>query len=501
MSLAPGTRLGPYEIVAPLGAGGMGEVYRASDPRLGRDVAIKVLPPALTGDAERLARFDREAKLLAGMNHTGIAALYGLEDAGGHPALVMELVEGQTLAERLEHGALPEDDALQVARQIAAALEYAHDRGIVHRDLKPANVKLRPDGAVKVLDFGLARALDTSAGATPGELMNSPTLTQRMTTLGTVLGTAAYMAPEQARGREADRRADIWAFGAVLFEMLTGQRAFAGETVSDTLASVMRDDPEWARLPASLAPFWRPLIARCLTKDIRARLQAIGEARIALSEPAVLASGPVAAASAAAASRPARTPLLFATGAALLAIAAWGWRGAGSRPVPPAATELGVLLGPGERFTLERSYSFFAIAPDGRSLAYAAREHGPSTLRVRRLDRREAAELPGTEGARNPFFSPDGDWIGFFNSLKLCKVSVHGGLPVVLAESGQDRFGTWLRDGTIVFARDTTSPLLRVPSAGGVPVAVTALDSTQQERTHRFPCALAGGPWVVFTVR
>ena len=247
-------------------------------------MAIKVLPPALTADAERLARFDREAKLLAAMNHAGIASIYGLEDAGGHPALVMELVEGPTLAELLERTALPEDEALAVARQLAEALEYAHDRGIVHRDFKPANVKVRPDGAVKVLDFGLARALDTSAGITPAELMNSPTLTQRMTTAGVVLGTAAYMAPEQARGRETDRRADIWAFGAVLFEMLTGRRAFAGETVSDTLASVMRDEPDWSLLPGSLAPFWRPLLARCLTKDVRTRLQA-RLARIALSEP------------------------------------------------------------------------------------------------------------------------------------------------------------------------------------------------------------------------
>ncbi len=250
MALAPGTKLGPYEIAAPLGAGGMGEVYRARDTRLGREVAVKVLPPSLAGDMERLARFDREARLLAAMSHSGIAAIYGLEDVGGTPALVMELVEGPTLAERIARGALPAGEALAVARQLAEALEYAHDHGIVHRDFKPANVKLRPDGTVKVLDFGLARALEGGTAGPASDLTQSPTLTQRMTHAGVILGTAAYMAPEQARGREADRRADVWAFGAVLFEMLTGRRGFGGETISDTLAAVMRDEPDWSALPA-----------------------------------------------------------------------------------------------------------------------------------------------------------------------------------------------------------------------------------------------------------
>src|SRR5262245_25745341 len=261
MPMTPGSRLGPYEIVAPLGAGGMGEVYRARDSRLGRDVAVKVLPAEVAGDAERLARFEREARLLAALSHPGIASIFGVEDAGPTPALIMELVEGPTLDERIARSPIPEDEALPIARQLADALEYAHEHAVVHRDLKPANVKLRPDGTVKVLDFGLARALDDDADATRSgsDLSRSPTLTQRMTRAGMILGTAAYMSPEQARGRQVDRRADVWAFGAVVYEMLTARRAFAGETISDTLAAVMRDEPDWSALPEELSPRWQDL--------------------------------------------------------------------------------------------------------------------------------------------------------------------------------------------------------------------------------------------------
>jgi eukaryotic-like serine/threonine-protein kinase len=502
MSLTPGTRLGAYEIVGPLGAGGMGEVYRARDTRLGRDVAIKVLSDAFTTDPERLARFEREAKLLASMNHGGIAAIFGLEDAGGHPAFVMEVVEGVTLAERLAGGPLGEDEALGVARQLAEALEYAHDRGIVHRDLKPANIKLRPDGVIKVLDFGLARALEVDTARGSSDLTQSPTITNRMTAAGVILGTAAYMAPEQARGRDADRRADIWAFGAVLFEMLSGKRAFEGETVSDTLAAVMRDEPDWSALPAGLSPRWRRLLGRCLAKDPRARLQAIGEARIALSEAAEEPIGVAAGGEAA----PARLGRAWAVrraafgalfGVLLGAAGVLLFRPSATRP---GATEVSMMLPFGQRFGADVGYSFFAISPDGRAMAYASRSGSGSKMHVRRLDRREDIELPGTENARSMFFSPDGEWIGFFNSQTLSKVSVHGGSPVVLAPAGQDRGGTWLDDGTIVFSSDTTVPLTRIPATGGTPVAVTTLDATRHERTHRFPCALAGGPWVVFTV-
>ena len=508
MALSTGTRLGPYEIVAPLGAGGMGEVYRARDPRLGRDVAIKVLPSALIGDAERLARFDREARLLASMSHPGIAGIHGLEDGGGTRALVMELVEGETLAERITHGPIPADEALSIARQVAEALEYAHERGIVHRDLKPANVKLRPDGTVKVLDFGLARALDAGGAATASDLSQSPTITQRMTQAGTILGTAAYMAPEQARGREADRRADIWAFGAVLFEMLTGKRAFTGETTSETLAAVMRDEPDWSAFPADLSPRCEQLIRRCLVKDPRQRLQAIGEARIALEDIAARphdeagTSSTIAAPSPRASSTPGRRLSLAALAPWLLAVIAVmaAIKILGPRPSPPAVSEVSVVPPRGEVYGNQNALPFFAISPDARTLAYTIRKDGVLKLHLRRLDRRSDVEVPGTDNPRSFFFSPDGEWLGFFDRRKLCKISMRGGSPQELAETGAERLATWLKDGTIVFTPDPTTPLYRVSEGGGAVTAVTTLDSVKRERTHRYPSALDGGPWVVFTV-
>jgi serine/threonine-protein kinase len=501
VTLIPGTKLGPYEIVALLGAGGMGEVYRARDPRLGREVAIKVLPDALALDAEWLARFEREARLLATLGHAGIASIFGVEEAGGSRALVMELVEGPTLAERIEQGPLAAGDALPIARQLAEALEYAHERGIVHRDLKPANVKLRPDGTVKVLDFGLARAIATEASASTAELSQSPTLTQRMTQAGVILGTAAYMSPEQARGREADRRADVWAFGAVLYEMLTGHRAFGGETISEMLAAVMRDEPDWSALPPGLSPRWRRLLERCLAKDPRRRLQAIGEARIILEDLAASPGDSAPTAGAATGPPPARRTALIpwlVAAAAVVALSLTLWR---KPPLAPSATELSIVPAGGQRVAEDISYHPMAIAPDGRAIAYTVRVAGVLKLRLRRLDTREDIEIPGADGARNLFFSRDGQWIGFFDSRKMYKVSVRGGTPVELADALQDRLGTWLDDGTIVFSREVTEPLYRIPEAGGEPVAITALDTTKRERTHRFPCALDGGPWVVFTVQ
>ena len=280
MTLAPGSKLGPYEIVSSLGAGGMGEVYLAQDARLGRSVAIKTLPDQFSSDVQRMARFDREAKLLASLNHPHIAAIYGLEESNGVRALVMELVEGPTLAERIKQGPLPPDEALPIAKQIAEALEYAHERGIIHRDLKPSNVKITPDGAAKVLDFGLAKALEGDISAV--DISTSPTLSHAATQAGILLGTAAYMSPEQARGKKVDRRADIWAFGAVLYEMLTGRPAFIGDTISDTLAAVIRGEPDWSALPSNLPPSIHRLVRRCLTKDPNQRLRDIGEARIAI---------------------------------------------------------------------------------------------------------------------------------------------------------------------------------------------------------------------------
>ncbi|HEX5043814.1 MAG TPA: protein kinase [Candidatus Polarisedimenticolaceae bacterium] len=502
--LTPGTRLGPYEVVAPLGAGGMGEVYRAKDPRLGREVAIKVLPESVARDPDRLARFEREARLLAALGHAGIAAIYGVEDAGGTPALVMELVEGPTLAERIAQGPLSPDDALPVARQLAEALEYAHEHGIVHRDLKPANVKLRPDGTVKVLDFGLARALELEASGATGNSAHSPTLTQGMTRDGIIVGTAAYMAPEQARGKPADRRADVWAFGVVVFEMLAGRLLFAGETTSDTLAAVMRDEPDWSALPPGLSPRWRALLRRCLTKDPRQRLQSIGEARIALEE---LASNPSETTSSSISAPPPTTPtsrtrqLLpwLVAAAALLALATLAlW----PKPSAPSIhTELGVVPYGGQKVGLDLSYIPIALSPDGKTLAYTVRQEGTLRLRLRRLDAREDVEIAGAEGARNLFFSPDSQWVGFFDTRKMSKVSVHGGTPIALADSLQDRLGTWLDDGTIVYAREVTEPLFRIPENGGTPVELTKLDPTKRERTHRWPCALDGGPWIVFTAQ
>ncbi|HET9298472.1 MAG TPA: protein kinase [Candidatus Polarisedimenticolaceae bacterium] len=501
MPLIPGTRLGPYEVVAPLGAGGMGEVYRARDPRLGREVAIKVLPDLVAKDPDRLARFEREARLLAALGHAGIASIFGVEDAGSTPALVMELVEGPTLAERIAQGPLPPEEALPVARQLADALEYAHEHGIVHRDLKPANIKLRPDGTVKVLDFGLARALELEAGSASNSA-HSPTLTQGMTRDGIIVGTAAYMAPEQARGKPADRRADIWAFGVVLYEMLAGRLLFAGETTSDTLAAVMRDEPDWSALPQNISPRWRALLRRCLTKDPRQRLQSIGEARIALDDLASNPNEPLSTttigASPAAPARRSLLPWLIAAAALLALGAVTFWPKA-----PPVSypTELSVVPHGGWKIGLDNSYIPIALSPDGKKLAYTVREEGTLQLRLRRLDTREDVEIENADGARNLFFSPDSEWIGFFDTRKMSKVSVHGGTPVALADSLQDRLGTWLDDGTIVYARDTTEALFRIPENGGTPTEVTKLDPAKRERTHRFPCALDGGPWVVFTVQ
>jgi serine/threonine protein kinase len=285
MAVTPGTRLGSYEIVAALGAGGMGEVYRARDTRLGREVALKILPDAFTHDPDRIARFQREAQVLASLNHPNIAHIYGVEESGGVSALVLELVDGPTLADRIAKGPIPLDEALPLARQISEALEAAHEQGIVHRDLKPANIKVRSDGQVKILDFGLAKAMDLTAGSSPSVSV-SPTITTpvMMTGVGMILGTAAYMSPEQARGKSADKRADIWAFGAVLFEMVTGHRAFPGEDITDTIVSVVSKDPDWRALPASAPVGLRLLLTRCLKKDVRTRLQAIGDARVQIEE-------------------------------------------------------------------------------------------------------------------------------------------------------------------------------------------------------------------------
>jgi Tol biopolymer transport system component len=497
MQISPGTRLGPYEILAPLGAGGMGEVYRARDSRLGREVAIKSLPQEFAQDAERLARFEREAKLLASLSHPNIAGIYGLEEVAGMRYLVLEFIEGETLAHRIARAPLPLDEALQVCQQVATAVEAAHDAGIVHRDLKPGNVILKPDGSAKVLDFGLAKA-GAAAGSDPS-LSRSPTVTHLATSAGVILGTAAYMSPEQARGKALDRRTDIWSFGCVLYECLTGRQLFEGETVSDVIAKILQTEPDWQALPAATPKSVRDLLHRCLTRDPTRRLRDIGEARIALEK----ASNPGAATRTEhAPMRPARRfPFAVQIAAIVItALVAVVVARFASRAPAPQAVALSVMLPRGERLDAGLENNVLAIAPDGRSLVYVAQREDTRRLLLRSLDRPEAEVMPGTANARNPFFSPDGEWVGFFAGRKLYKASVRGGTPIALADVAADRGGTWLDDGSIVYSPTFASPLYRIGADGGRPQAITSIDSIQHERTHRWPCPLPGGEWVVCTV-
>ncbi len=506
MPLSSGTRIGPYEIASLLGVGGMGEVYRSRDSKLGRDVALKVLPSSVGIDTDRLARFSREAKVLAALNHPNIASIYGLEDSGSTHALVMELVEGPTLAARIKSGAIPSDEALPVAKQICEALEYAHERGIVHRDLKPANVKVTPEGTAKVLDFGLAKALETEI--TPVDIGSSPTMSRMATQAGMILGTAAYMSPEQARGKPADRRADIWAFGCLLYEMLTGKMAFSGETISDTLAAIIKEQPDYSLLPASTSARVRVLVERCLQKDSRQRLQAIGDARIAIDEVLSGAPDPTVPPQQKMAAPPAapRWKRLFpwvviaALSAGLLFTTFLSSRPSTSSAKP---IELSFYLPSGQKLGSDNGTAF-AISPDGSRIAYVVEESGSTVgqMLIRELDKSSPAVLANVQnigGAAAPFFSPDGQWIGFFGDGKLKKVSVHGGAPVTLASVSGYRGGTWGEDDTIIFPTKFTSALYRVPAAGGTPQEVTHLNAARLETTHRWPQFLPGGKSLLFT--
>jgi hypothetical protein len=511
VNLTAGSKLGPYEVVAPLGAGGMGEVYRATDARLGRDVALKVLPEAFARDAQRMARFEREAKILASLNHPDIASIYRLEESDSTRALVMELVEGPTLAERIKQGRLPPEEALPIARQIAEGLEYAHERGIIHRDLKPSNIKLRADGAVKILDFGLAKALEGEV--TEEELQNSPTLSAAATRAGVLLGTAAYMSPEQARGKRVDRRADIWAFGCVLYEMLAGRGTFGGETTSDILACVIRAEPDWAALPASTAPRIRELLLRCLQKDPRQRLQAIGDARIAIEEILSGSRSTSEAGTGGAALTLWHVPMTWALlglGLALGAAAAGfiGWklwpapvprpisRFAFTFPTPQEQSAVWVVGG----FPLW-DFPDVAISADGTKIAYLASDGKARRVFLRPLDGLEASPLAGTDGALSPFFSPDGQWVGFFADGKLKKVSIHGEAPVALCEvPSMNRGASWGPDDRIIFAPTLFGGLMRVSAAGGLPESFASPDASKGERSYRWPEILPGGKAVVYVV-
>jgi Tol biopolymer transport system component len=464
----------------------MGEVYRARDTQLNRDVAIKVLPDLFATDPERLARFTREAQTLAALNHPNIAAIYGIEGN----ALVMELVDGEDLSTVIARGPLPLADALPIARQIADALEAAHEQGIVHRDLKPANVKVGSAGTVKVLDFGLAKGMGPDSGIGSGNTLNSPTFTAHATQLGVILGTAAYMAPEQARGKAVDKRADIWAFGVVLFEMLAGRRPFDGEDITGVLARVLERDPDWALLPP-IPPALRSLLERCLAKDPRQRIRDMGDVRLALD-------GRTEAAAPSAVIRERRQPLVWGLAviaAAALALAALAW---GSRPgaMPKATVRLTIPLAPGQELT-----SYPAITRDGQTVAYvASRGTENAQLYLRDLNAFDARVVPDSVGAREPFFSPDGKWIAFFAQGQLQKAEVTGGTPIRLAEAAYPFGGTWNDDNTIIYAPSLGSGLLRVAASGGAVETLTRPDGATQGYAHVFPQALPGGRSLLFTI-
>jgi eukaryotic-like serine/threonine-protein kinase len=498
MALASGTRLGSYEVVAPIGAGGMGEVYQAHDTKLGRDVAIKVLPEAFAHDAERLSRFQREAKMLAALNHPNIATIHGLEQSGGTSYLVMELVSGETLAERVKAGPIPIEEALKIAVQIAEALEAAHEKGIIHRDLKPANVKVTPEGKVKVLDFGLAKAF--AGDAANDDLSNSPTLSMAATMQGVIMGTAAYMSPEQAKGKAVDKRTDIWAFGAVLYELLVGKAAFHGDDVTDILAAVVRAEPDWNRLPLSIPTKIRDLLHRCLQKDKTLRMQAAGDVRIEIHEVLTIPATAEPIAAAIGIRSLGQRALILGLGALLLvaviaSLAAWNLKHSRTPPLQPVSRTV-INLPPGQQLAGLENGPAVALSPDGTRLAYVARLGGMQQLYLRAMDSLEAKRIPGTEGAVNPFFSPDGQWLGFFADGKLKKVSVSGGPALSLGEGALSRGASWGSPGMIVYAPTPTSILQQISDAGGVSQPLTRLE--KGETSHRWPEFLPGGKAFLF---
>ncbi|OFW24094.1 MAG: hypothetical protein A3H97_18355 [Acidobacteria bacterium RIFCSPLOWO2_02_FULL_65_29] len=522
MPLVIGTRLGPHEVVSAIGAGGMGEVYRARDTKLGRDVAIKILPRAFTSDPERLARFEREARMLASLNHPNIATIHGVEEADGIRGLVMELIEGETLAEKLASGSglravgreragpgaqseqpkaggLPVGEALTIARQIADALDAAHEKGIVHRDLKPANIKITPSGLVKVLDFGLAKlgaGTAGEAGMDGPDLSQSPTMTVAGTRDGVILGTAAYMSPEQARGKAVDKRTDIWAFGCVVYEMLTGRAAFARETVSDTIAAILEREPDWTALPAATPPSVTHLLRRCLDKDPHHRLRDIGDARVEMNDSASSPGEEVP--------RPSnRIPIWSALAIGVVLGAMAVFMGMPSRPATAVEDPM--------RFTFAAPDQAPQIpgspvpSPDGRQIAFVAEDvAGKRGLWIRSIDSPTPRQIGGTDGAENPFWSPDSRFVGFGapEERRLKKVDLSGGLVQNISSITDGFLGaTWNQDGVVLFSPNNRVPLYRVSASGGPAEQVTSLDPARRENSHRWPHFLPDGRHFLFTAR
>jgi len=491
-SLAPGDRLGSYEVIRAIGAGGMGEVYRAFDTTLGREVALKVLHQPLAWDAERLARVDREARILASLNHPNIATIHGIVPSDAGPALVLELVDGPTLQDRLMHGPLPIEETLRYARQIADAIEAAHDQGVVHRDLKPGNIKIRPDGKVKVLDFGIAKIVAPA----PRESAALPTLSA--TGPEALIGTASYMSPEQARGADVTHQADVWAFGAVLYEMLTGQRAFPGATTSDAIAAILHETPDWNLLPSSTPRAIGRLVRRCLEREPNARLHDIGDARLEIEdeERALYGETPPSGTQPAVRAASAWRGRALGFGAVIAIVA--GALAAFVYPArdgeKPAEVRLPLLPPAGTRFI-----SVPAVSPDGRSIVFVTTPvaGGGSQLWIRPLDARTPTPLAGTEGARFPFWSPDSRSVGFFAEDRLKRINLAGGAPIAICVAEVGRGGAWLDDDTIVFAPSQFSPLARVKASGGQPEPFTTL--AEGEGGHRFPQRLPARQLLYFT--
>jgi serine/threonine-protein kinase len=483
MPLAIGTQLGSHEITALLGKGGMGEVYRARDLKLKREVAIKILPDEFARDTDRVSRFQKEAEVLASLNHPNIANIYDLEEQNGSRYLVLELVEGETLADRIARGPIPVEEALRIAIQISEALEAAHERGIIHRDLKPANVKITPDGKVKVLDFGLARTLDKNTAGTT--LSNSPTLSLAATNAGVIMGTAGYMSPEQARGKPVDKRADIWAFGVVLWEMLTGEQLFQGDEVADTLARVLTQQPDLEKTP----PQVRKLLRRCLEKDPRQRLRDIGEVRFWLDD------GPPTSASGSENAPPRFGYGWIAAGVLALALAGMLWVSRSHAPDLKPLVRLNVDLGPN---ATAGGSTTVAISSDGTRIVFPVRgDDGKQRLATRLLDQQKETVLSGTEDGKDPFFSPDGQWVGFFSPGKMKKISVLGGsTPVTLCDAGNPRGASWGEDGYIIVNLGIAAGLSRVSDSGGTPEPLSKLEG---EIAHRWPQVLPRGRGVLFT--